>query len=111
MSATATYSPAASWRVMVHAATLDRPLEFRYAESVLQVYGIEAETDPRPRLRVAFGATRYIDDHRRPDAAGFDWGQWRLTLRAILTFGRGGGDELGGLPPAVRRMPGGRAAR
>ena len=110
-SATATYSPAASWRVMVHAATLDRPLEFRYAESVLQVYGIEAETDPRPRLRVAFGATRYIDDHRRPDAAGFDWGQWRLTLRAILTFGRGGGDELGGLPPAVRRMPGGRAAR
>ncbi|HEV8399419.1 MAG TPA: hypothetical protein VGQ18_06205 [Gemmatimonadales bacterium] len=108
-SGSVTYAPVATWRVTVHAATLDRPLEFRFAESVLRVYGVEAEADPRPRLRVALGATRYVDDHRRPDAAAFDWGQWRLTLRAVVTFG--GGDELGGLPPPVRRMPGGRAAR
>ncbi len=110
-SGSVTYAPTATWRVMAHAATLDRPLEFRYAESALQVYGVEAEAEPRPRLRLALGATRYVEDHRRPDAAAFDWGQWRLTLRAVLSFGRGGRDELGGLPPAVRRMPGGRAAR
>jgi len=108
-SGSVTYAPAGTWRVMVHGATLDRPLEFRYAESVLQVYGVEGEAEPRERLRVSVGATRYVEDHRRPDAAAFDWGQWRLTLRAVLSFGRG--DELGGLPPAVRRMPGGRAAR
>lgn len=108
-SASVTYAPAGGWRLMMHGATLDRPLEFRYAESVLQAYGVEAEAEPQPRLRVALGATRYVEDRRRPDAAAFDWGQWRLTLRAIVSFGRG--DELGGLPPAVRRMPGGRAAR
>lgn len=108
-SGSVTYAPTATWRVMVHGATLDRPLEFRYAESVLHVFGIETEAQPRERLRVAFGATRYVENRRRPDAAAFDWGQWRVTLRAILSFGRG--DDLGGLPPAVRRMPGGRAAR
>ena len=108
-SGSATYAPAATWRVTVHGATLDRPLEFRYAESVLRMYGVEAEADPRERLRVSVGATRYVEDRRRPDAAAFDWGQWRLTLRVTLLFGRG--DELGGLPPAVRRMPRGRAAR
>jgi hypothetical protein len=73
------------------------------------MYGIEAEGELRERLRVAVGATRYVEDRRRPDAAAFDWSQWRLTLRATLLFGKG--DELGGLPPAVRRMPEGRAAR
>jgi hypothetical protein len=104
-----TYTPNATWHVMVHGGRLDRPLEFRYAESVLRMYGVEAEAQPSERLHLSVGATRYLEDRRRPDAAAFDWGQWRLTLRATLSFGRG--DELGGLPPAVRRMPGGRAAR
>lgn len=108
-SGSVTYAPRATWRVMAHAATLDRPLEFRYAESVLRVYGVEAEADRGSRLRLSVGATRYVEDRRRPDAAAFDWGQWRLTLRAVVVFGRGG--ELEGLPPAVRRMPGGRAGR
>ena len=108
-SGSVAYSPTSTWRVLVHGATLDRPLEFRYAESVLRVYGLQAEVEPRQRLRVGLDATRYVEERRRPDAAAFDWSQWRVALRISVIIGRG--DELGGLPPAVRRMPGGRAAR
>lgn len=108
-SASVTYTPAPNWRVVLHGATLDRPLEFRYAESVLHVYGLQAEVEPRERLRLGLDAMRYVEDRRRPDAAAFDWGQWRIALRATFVIARG--DDLEGLPPAIRRMPGGRAAR
>ena len=104
-----TYSPARDYRVTLHGSTLDRPLEFRYDESVLRIYGLDADADVNERLRVSLGASRYVEDRRRPDAAAFDWSQWRVSARAVLLFGRGG--DLGGLPPAVRRMPGGRTER
>jgi hypothetical protein len=109
-SGAVTYAPPdAPYRVTLHGATLERPLEFRYNDAALRMYGVDAEAEPGPRVRVALGASRYVEDRRRPDAAAIDWGQWRVMLRTLVSLGRG--DDLGGLPPAVRRMPGGRAAR
>jgi opacity protein-like surface antigen len=108
-SGSITYAPSGPYSVTVHGAALDRPLEFRYNESALHLYGFEADAGPGPRLRLSLGASRYVEDRHRPDAAAFDWGQWRVTVGAVVLFGRG--DDLGVLPPAVRRMPGGRAAR
>jgi len=60
-------------------------------------------------VRLELGAVRYEEDRRRPDPAEMDWGQWRVTLRAVFEWGSG--DDLGHLPPAIRRMPSGRAYR
>ena len=109
MGGSVTYAPTRAYRVSVHGSTLDRPLEFRYNESVLRVFGIDADGDVAERVRLSLGASRYAEERRRPDPAAFDWSQWRLTARAVLLFGRGA--DLGNLPPAVRRMPGGRSAR
>jgi hypothetical protein len=108
-SAALTYAPARPYRLTIHGATLDRPLEFRYSESVLNMLGVEASATAGGRTRLVLSATRYVEDRRRPDAAAMDWGQWRLMLRATTALGSG--DDLGGLPPAVRRMPGDRARR
>jgi len=54
-------------------------------------------------------ASRYAESRRRPDAAAFDWDQLRCSARVVLLFGSAA--DLTTLPPAVRRMPGGRAAR
>jgi hypothetical protein len=111
-SASVTYAPAGPdgpYAVTVHGAALDRPLELRFSESVLHLYGIEGRVEPQPGLRVELGAVRYAEDRRRPDPAAIDWGQWRVTLRAVFSIGSG--DDLDHLPPATRRMPGGRAQR
>jgi hypothetical protein len=108
-SASVTYAPAGPYSVTLHGASLDRPLELRFSESVLHLYGVDARVEPREGLRVELGAVRYSEDRRRPDAAAMDWGQWRVTLRAVLAIGSG--DDLQRLPPARRRLPGGRADR
>jgi hypothetical protein len=108
-SASVTYAPAGPYAITVHGAALDRPLELRFSESVLHLYGIDGRYEPRPDLRFELGAVRYAEDRRRPDPAAIDWGQWRVTMRAVVAIGSG--DNLDRLPPAVRRMPGGRAER
>jgi len=97
------------YSITAHAATLLRPLEFRYSESDLLMFGLEAQAEPSSRVRLSLGAARYAETRDRPDAAAFDFNQVRIHARVVLSFGAG--DGLGGLPPAVRRMPGGRAAR
>jgi hypothetical protein len=108
-SAALTYHPSGPYRFTLHGSTLDRPLEFRYNEAVLHVIGLDADAEVNARLRVGMSAARYVENRHRPDAASIDWSQWRLALRAAAVFGRG--DELGGLPPAVRRLPGDKARR
>ena len=100
-SASVTYAPAGPYAISLHGAALDRPLELRFSESVLHLYGIDGRYKPRPDLRFELGAVRYAEDRRRPDPAAVDWGQWRVTLRAVLAIGSG--DNLDRLPPAVRR--------
>jgi len=100
-SASVTYAPTGPYAVTLHTATLDRPLELRFSESVLHLYGVDGRVEPRPGLRLELGAVRYAEDRRRPDPAAIDWGQWRVTLRAV--FAIGSGDDLDRLPQAVRR--------
>lgn len=109
-SGSVTYEPPNhTYALTAHAASMDRPLEMRFSESVLNLFGIDGSIEPRPGMRLDLGAIRYAENRDRPDAAAMDWGQWRITLRAMFAFGSG--DDLGHLPPAIRRMPGGRAAR
>ena len=107
--ASITYAPPGPYSLTVHGSSMDRPLELRFSESVLHLYGLEGRIQPRDGVRFELGAVRYDENRRRPDPAAVDWGQWRVTLRAVLSFGTSG--DLDHLPPATRRMPGGRAER
>ncbi|HTM33347.1 MAG TPA: hypothetical protein VL263_18670 [Vicinamibacterales bacterium] len=109
-SASVTFEPPNhSYAITAHGAYMDRPLEMRFSDSQLRFYGIDGRIEPRPDMRLELGAVHYAEDRSRPDAAAMDWGQWRVTLRAVFAFGSG--EDLGHLPPAIRRMPGGRAQR
>ncbi|HEV2751714.1 MAG TPA: hypothetical protein VGV12_14425 [Gemmatimonadales bacterium] len=90
--------------ITAHGATLDRPLEFRFDEASLNLFGLTADYRPMSRLRVQLDATRYAEDRKRPDAGAFSWDQLRVSSRVVLFFG-GGSADGGGLPPAVRAMP------
>ncbi len=107
--ASITYAPAENYRVSVRGSSLDRPLEFRFSESAVTTFGVAASADVSERLRISLDAARYAENRRRPDAAAFDWSQWRISAGVVVLFARGG--DLGNLPPAVRRMPGGRNER
>ena len=101
-SASITYAPAAGpYAITLHGAAMDRPLELRFSESVLHLYGVDTRYDVSPSFRLELGAVRYAEDRQRPDPAAIEWGQWRVTLRAVVAIGSG--DDLGRLPPAVRR--------
>jgi hypothetical protein len=104
-----TYSPTSTTRVTLYGSWLDRPLEFRFSESVLKMFGVDGGADMSDRVRLSFGAMHYAEERQRPDAAAFDWTQWRITAALVVLFTRGA--DLANLPPAIRRMPGGRNAR
>jgi hypothetical protein len=101
-----TYAPTAKTRVTVYGQAHDRPLEFRYSESSLRVLGFDGGTDLNDRVRFSLGAMHYDEERDRPDAAAFDWTQWRLSAGVTVLFAHGG--DLENLPPAIRRMPSGR---
>jgi len=103
-----TYSAGDLVTVGLQGATLDRPLEFRYDESSLDVYGIFAHFRPSPRLRIELDASQYAENRQRPDAAAFDWDQLRVSARVVLMFSSGGES---GVPRAVDRMPVGPESR
>jgi len=98
-----TYAAGDRLSVAAHAATLDRPLEFRFDDASLDLFGLTADYRPAPRLRIQVDASRYAEDRTRPDAGAFSWNQVRVSSRVMLFFG--GGADIGGLPPAVRGMP------
>ena len=86
-----------------YGSTLDRPLEFRFEETGVDVFGVDAEWRPTERVRLALGGAHYAEDRRRPDAGGFDWNQTRLNARVTLLFGSGA-DHVP-LPRAIRTRP------
>ena len=86
-----------------YGSTLDRPLEFRFEETGVDVFGLDAEWRPSARVRLALGGAHYAEDRRRPDASGFDWNQTRLNARVTLLFGSGA-DHVP-LPRAIRTRP------
>lgn len=86
-----------------YASTLDRPLEFRFEETGVDVVGLDAEWRPGERVRLGVGGAHYAEDRRRPDASGFDWNQTRLNARVTLLFGSGA--DRAPLPRALRTRP------
>jgi hypothetical protein len=108
-AASLTYEPSRRFRATVLASAVARPLEFRFNDAVVRTYGVDAQYLPSDRLRIGLALQRYAASHDRPDAAAFDWRQFRASLRVALAFGNG--DDLPGLPPAIRILPGDRSAR
>ena len=86
----------------MQAATLDRPLEYRFDNASLTLYGLNA-VYRASWWRVQVDASRYVEDRQRPDAGAFDWNQLRVSARVVLLFGGSAGGGLTHLPPAVRR--------
>jgi hypothetical protein len=72
-------------------------------------YALDAEFAPSEHARVGIVVQYYDEEHDRPDAAAFAWNQWRASARVTLLFRRDA--DTRGLPPAIRMLPGGRAAR
>lgn len=103
------YDPSQRLRVTLQGSTVTRPLEFRFNEAVVRAYGLDAQLEASPRVRLGLTVNEYEEIHHRPDAAAFDWNQLRLSARVVVLLGRGG--DLRGLPPAIRLLPGGRSAR
>jgi hypothetical protein len=104
-----TYAPSRRLMITAVGSSMNRPLEFRFNEAAVRVYGLDAQVEATPLLRVGVTATAYDQEHRRPDAGAFDWNQLRASARVILEFGRGG--DVRPVPPAIRILPGGRSAR
>ena len=109
VSGSLTYAPSRRLALRLLGAATKRPLEYRFNEAVVRMLGADAEYRPTGGLRVGVTASRYAEDHRRPDAAAFDWDQFRLAARVVLEFGSGA--DVRGLPPSIRMLPGGRADR
>jgi hypothetical protein len=95
--------------IALFGSTAARPLEFRYNDVEARAYGLDAQLAASPRLHVGLSAHRYHEEHQRPDAAAFDLNQFRLSARVVVLFGNDA--DLRELPPAIRLLPGGRAAR
>lgn len=108
-SGTLTYEPHRRLRIAALVSAVARPLEFRFNEAVVRVYGLDAQLAPSERLRIGLAAQRYLEEHERPDAGAFDWSQWRLSARVAIAFGTE--IDVRGLPPAIRMLPGERSAR
>lgn len=103
------YTPHERFRVSIYGAMLERPLEFRFNQSSLRAFGLEAEYRPSARLRIGADLSRYDEIRDRPDAAAVDWDQFRATTRFALLLGSTA--DQARIPPAVRRMPSGGGRR
>ena len=104
-----TYVPSRRLTVMLLGSAFNRPLEFRFNEAVVRVYGLDAQVEASDRMRVAVTASHYQETHRRGDAGAFDWNQVRASARVVFAFGSGA--DIRNLPPSIRLLPGGRSAR
>lgn len=97
-----TFTATDQLNVSAHAGTLDRPLEFRIDDASVWMLGAAATWRPSDRWNLQADAIRYAESRRRPDAAGFDWNQVRVSARLVLFFGTA---LHAGLPAAVQAMP------
>ncbi len=86
----------------VQGGSLVRPLEFRFQDAGVKWAGVTADLRLGDAWRLAFSADRYWESRDRPDAASFDWNQWRLSARMSVTL-RSSADRW---LPAARRTGG-----
>lgn len=94
------WQPRENLAVGVHGATLRRPLELRWNDATLAIYGGDVEWRPGQRWRFGIGVTRVDEKRDRPDAGAVDWDQWRLSARITLLHGTD--VDRYRLPPAIR---------
>jgi hypothetical protein len=86
------------------AGTLDRPLEFRYADARARWFQASGDLQVSPRLRFVTDLVVLAEERNRPDEAAFDLDQVRLSARVVMDLGSGadrlppGRRPLGGVP-------------
>jgi hypothetical protein len=78
-----------------------RPLELRYDDARIWTYGAGLDWDASEGLRVSAQARRFEEERERPDAASFDWDQWRLSLAVTIVTGSGSPR----LPEPITQIP------
>lgn len=98
--AAVTFAPRDQLLLTLSGAKLTRPLEFRFDEATLHQVGLQGAWRPSERWQLEVSASRYMEKRDRPDAAGIDWNQTRLTARVVLLFGSA--DDLYRLPKGRR---------
>jgi len=98
-----TWLPTPGITVTAHGAQLLRPLEFRFNESDVWLFGIDGAAEITDRVSVTAAAVRYDERRERPDAAALDWDQFRLAAGIRVTLGAVFDRSL--VPPAVLRIP------
>lgn len=70
----------------VRGGSLERPLELRFQDAGVTWAGVSADYRSGERWRVGLSVDRYWESRDRPDAAAFDWNQWRASARMSLTL-------------------------
>jgi hypothetical protein len=101
IDAAVSFRPDAHLELRASGAALQRPLEFRYDDASVSMFGVDADWEASDRVRTGVGIARYWETRDRPDAAAFDWSQTRLSARLTLVFG---GARPIPLPPARPRQ-------
>ena len=99
-----TFAPSSRYSVMAYGSSLSRPLEYRWDQSVVHLYGLQASIAARENMTFAFTVARYDENRERPDAASFEWDQLRFGAKVIMTFSSA--DRLP-LPKAISNRPAG----
>jgi len=99
-----TFAPSGKYSIMAYGSSLSRPLEYRWDQSVVLVYGMQASVVARDNVTVAVTMARYDENRERPDAASFEWDQLRFGAKVIMTFSSA--DRLP-LPKAITNRPAG----
>lgn len=105
----ATYRFAETLSATARLGTLKRPLEFRVDDAALWVFGVRIDYQPVEQVRLNLELQQYDETRRRPDAARFEWNQFRLQAGMALTLGSGA--DARRLHPAILAIPAAPAAR
>ncbi len=98
-----TWRPTNALDVSLQGGSLERPLELRFQDAGVTWAGASANYHADERWRFGVTVDRYWESRDRPDAASFDWNQWRMSARISLTFRSGADRWL--LPPGRPRAP------
>ena len=102
MDGRVTWRPQPALDLSLNGGNLARPLELRFQDAGVTYAGASAAYRVGERWRLDVAVDRYWESRDRPDAAAFDWNQWRLSARASLTL-RSVADRW--LPPARPQVP------
>jgi hypothetical protein len=94
----ASFAPRDGWRLSARLGSVERPLEFRFSESKVRWYSLVGDVRLSNQWRLATDVAWFAEERARPDAAAFDFDQFRVSTRLVLTLG----SDADRLPPAVR---------